>query len=169
MPPTQIRPVHPDDLAELVRLCEEHARFERASIDTAGMPERLAAALFAPLPRLWGWVAVDGSGCAGYATASAEYSTWRAAQFLHMDCLFVRDGRRNEGIGAALFAAVRRHALDGGYADIEWQTPAWNVAAARFYRRSGATDAGKLRFCLGLRSSIQATAAQGGTENNSQG
>ncbi|WP_324609629.1 hypothetical protein [Streptomyces sp. WM6386] len=65
----------------------------------------------------------------GYATCSAEVSTWDGSEYLHMDCLFLRHGHR-------------------GLGQVQWQTPAWNEGAIRFYGRIGATSKDKRRFFL---------------------
>jgi len=139
------------DIQGLVALCTEHAKFERAVYDPADKAARLSDALFAAVPRLYAWVAVVDGNIVGYATAAAEYSTWSAAEYLHMDCLYVQSGHRGTGIGAALMAAVEQLARERGYAEVQWQTPSWNVDASRFYRRHGALDQEKLRFVLRTR------------------
>lgn len=144
----RIRAVRPDDLDALMVLCAEHARYERAVFDVAGKIEALGRALFEAPARLAAWVAELDDVLIGYASAAPEFSTWRAAEYLHMDCLFVRDGMRGEGVGAALLDAVIEHAGRCGYRQLQWQTPAWNDGAARFYRRYGAQEQSKLRFAL---------------------
>ncbi|MGH8145725.1 MAG: GNAT family N-acetyltransferase [Rhodanobacteraceae bacterium] len=146
-----VRPARVADLAELVVLFAEHARHECAVFHPEGVTARLRDALWSNPPRLRGWVADSAAGLIGYATAAPEFSTWAACEYLHMDCLFVRDGWRGAGIGAALLAAVAGHACDQGYPEVQWQTPAWNEDAARFYRRNGAAEKSKRRFALDLR------------------
>jgi GNAT superfamily N-acetyltransferase len=150
-PGCAIRAVLPQDIQGLVALCSEHADFERAAYDPAGKALLLSQALFAGVPRLHAWVAVSDGRLAGYATATAEYSTWSAAEYLHMDCLFVQSERRGMGIGAALMASVLQLARERGYAEVQWQTPSWNIDACRFYRRHGGVDQEKLRFVLTVR------------------
>jgi GNAT superfamily N-acetyltransferase len=145
-----VRRVSRRDLAALVVMCGEHAQYERAPHAPAGMAERLARALFATPPRLHAWVAEASGELLGYATATVEFSTWQARDFLHMDCLFVREGRRGDGIGVSLLAAVIVAARCAGCAEIQWQTPDWNTDAARFYRRAGAIEKPKRRFSLQL-------------------
>lgn len=142
----ELRRVRPEDLSDLVPLIAAHAAFERGEA-TASLAQ-LGAALFGATPRLFGWVAADATRLLGYATASREFSTWRGCEFLHMDCLFVREGARDQRLGARLLAAVRDFARDQGLPEVQWQTPAWNEDAARFYRRSGAGCVEKLRFRL---------------------
>lgn len=139
-----------DDLEELVVMCGEHASYERAACDPEGLTDRLRHALRSRHPRLHAWVADAGDGLVGYATAAAEFSTWAGREYLHMDCLFVRDGWRGAGIGAALLAAVVAHARKCRCAEIQWQTPVWNEGAARFYRRAGAQEQSRRRFFLAV-------------------
>lgn len=143
-----------DDLEELVAMCGEHASHERAACNPEGLTDRLRHALWSRPTRLHAWVANAGDGLVGYATAAAEFSTWAGCEYLHMDCLFVRDGWRGEGIGAALLAAVACYARDRGCPEVQWQTPAWNEDAARFYRRIGAVEKPKRRFVLDLRQDL---------------
>jgi GNAT superfamily N-acetyltransferase len=147
---TEVRPVRSSDMAALVAMCDEHARHERVPYRRAGKAEALSQALFCATPRLHGWVADAAGELAGYATAALEFSTWQGGEFLHMDCLFVREGRRGHGIGAALLQAVCDFVRRSGCAEIQWQTPAWNEDAARFYRRAGAVEQPKRRFFLAV-------------------
>lgn len=64
-----------------------------------------------------------------------------------MDCLFVDPGYRNVGLGTEMMEVSAQRAGALGCATLEWQTPAWNANAARFYPRLGAHAGGKLRFC----------------------
>jgi GNAT superfamily N-acetyltransferase len=151
-----IRRVCPQDLTELVALCIEHADFERVPYDAVDKAVRLRTALFAASPRLYAWVAVGAEqNLIGYATAAAEYSTWSAREYLHMDCLFVRTARRGAGVGARLLDSVMRFAREHGYHEVQWQTPHWNVDASRFYRRHGGVDQHKLRFVASVTNAFE--------------
>ncbi|MDP8984805.1 MAG: GNAT family N-acetyltransferase [Pseudomonadota bacterium] len=148
MIPHIVRRVELTDLHAVVALCAEHAEFERASFDASGKLERLSDAIFGNEHRLTAWIAVVDRQPVGYATATIDFSTWNAAPFLYMDCLFVRPTQRNGGIGLTLFETVRRFARERGLTEIHWQTPAWNTDACRFYRRIGGIDLPKVRFIL---------------------
>ena len=86
----------------------------------------------------------------GYATATVDFSTWRAAPYLHMDCLFVRAEYRGRGMGALLLHAVLDHARAHRLGEVQWQTPSWNVDAQRFYGRHRAGSSSKTRYTLTL-------------------
>lgn len=138
------------DVATLVPLCVEHASFERIAHALHGRGDALAAALDATPPPLRAWLAwIDGEAV-GYATATIDFSTLDAAPFLHMDCLYVREAWRGHGIGLRLFETLRAFARSCGCAAMQWQTPAWNDDAARFYQRQGAIEKAKRRYGLPL-------------------
>lgn len=143
-----IRRVSPADLPGLVSLCTEHAAFERASFADDGLDERLGSALFSPSARLHAWVAEADAAIVGYVTAVVEFSTWHARDFVHMDCLFLRETHRGLGLGSALLDVVTGFAREQGIHEVQWQTPDWNIDATRFYRRLGAQGRSKLRFTL---------------------
>ncbi|MFI0774554.1 GNAT family N-acetyltransferase [Streptomyces sp. NPDC021212] len=46
--------------------------------------------------------------------------------------------------------AVTAHARDLGLTEIQWNTPAWNEGAVRFYERLGAQAKEKLRYTLSV-------------------
>jgi GNAT superfamily N-acetyltransferase len=144
-----VRRVRPEELADVVALIAEHAAYEKAEPPTPGLEERLRSLLFGRAePRLRCLVAELEGTVVGYATCSTEVSTWDGVEYLHMDCLFLREGHRGLGIGEALMAAVRDEARALGLGQVQWQTPAWNEGAIRFYDRIGAVSKEKLRFFL---------------------
>lgn len=148
--PATVRRAGPADAGALVVLCAEHARHERAAYDPEGKAARLERVLSGASSRLTAWVAEANGTAIGYVSATDEFSTWSASDFLHMDCLFVREGYRGMGVGAMLLATLVGFARERGYAEVQWQTPGWNTEAERFYRREGALAQGKLRFSLAV-------------------
>lgn len=139
-----VRPATPDDADALLPLIHAHAAYEggMASVEA----HRLRAALGGASPALHGWLAEQHGGVIGYATAAREFATWSGSHFLHLDCLFVVQFARGSGAGRMLMNAVRAHAIATGIDQVEWQTPAWNEDACRFYLRMGATSSDKRRF-----------------------
>jgi len=152
-----MRNARESDLDGIVALCAEHAEYEHASFDPDAARQNLGRFLFAGQPRAWCIVAEVGGELAGYAAYSLEFSTWRAAEYLHMDCLFVRAAHRNGGLGRLLLDAIIEVATAHGCASIEWQTPAWNTDAIRFYDRLGAIGSPKVRYRLATDRSVRAT------------
>ncbi|MFF5785060.1 GNAT family N-acetyltransferase [Streptomyces sp. NPDC012693] len=145
-----VRRARPEDLARVVELIAEHAAYEKAAPPAPGLADRLARLLFAPAePRLRCLVAVLPDGTlAGYATCAPELSTWDGAEYLHMDCLYLTESSRGHGLGPLLMTAVSAEARALGIDEVQWQTPAWNENAIRFYDRLGATSREKRRYTL---------------------
>ena len=144
-----IRWAKPEDLDELVRMCAEHAEYERTSYSTGGKGLALAHMLFAPDARLRCLVAEEGGKLIGYGSFSVEVSTWDADRYMDMDCLFLRPEARSKGIGRALMQRIAQEALVQGVVRMQWQTPAFNVDAIRFYDRLGPEKKEKFRMFLG--------------------
>ena len=144
-----IRWAKPEDLDELVRMCAEHAEYERTSYSTGGKGLALAHMLFAPDARLLCLIAEEGGKVIGYASFSVEVSTWDADRYMHMDCLFLRPEARNKGIGRVLMQRIAQEALAQGVTRMQWQTPSFNVDAIRFYDRLGPEKKEKFRMFLG--------------------
>jgi GNAT superfamily N-acetyltransferase len=141
-----IRKAAVGDLAELVELFAAHAAFERASFSSIGLQERLSAALFGQTPRASVFVAEFDQRLVGYASCSKEFSTWAGAEFLHMDCLFVSEAFRGQGLGHRLVEVVFDEAKRQNISEIQWQTPDWNENAIKFYHSVGGTCSMKARF-----------------------
>ncbi|MGB8941966.1 MAG: HAD-IA family hydrolase [Streptomyces sp.] len=143
-----VRHARPADLPRIVELVAEHAAYEKGAPPAPGLEQRLHSLLFeVPDPRLCCLVAeLPGGDVVGYATCAPEISTWDGAEYLHMDCLFLRDGHRGLGLGERLTDAVAEQARALGLTEVQWQTPAWNEGAIRFYGRIGAEAKEKLRF-----------------------
>jgi GNAT superfamily N-acetyltransferase len=135
-------------MPELVRLCAEHAAYERASFDAEGKEVALAHMLFAPDARLKCLIAEEAGRVIGYASFSVEVSTWDADRYMHMDCLFLRPAARNKGIGQLLMRRIAQEALALGVRRMQWQTPSFNVDAVRFYDRMGPERKEKFRLFL---------------------
>lgn len=160
-----VRRARAEDLGRVVELVAEHAEYEKAAPPAPGLETRLAVLLFGgssgssgssgqagqggDSPRLRCLVAElpDGS-LVGYATCAPELSTWDGVAYLHMDCLYLTSAARGHGLGPLLVDAVREEARALGLAEIQWQTPAWNEGAIRFYDRLGATSKEKRRYTL---------------------
>ncbi len=142
----RVRPANGADAEALLPLIHRHAAYEqgKASVSAAA----LRSAFDRRPPLLTAWVAIRADELVGYATATLDFSTWTGRPFLHLDCLFVQENCRGGGVGAFLLAAVRAHAAAQGIPEVQWQTPAWNEDAIRFYRREGASMLSKARFTL---------------------
>ena len=103
-------------------------------------------AIFGKQPQLECWVVATEEGLIGYTSFMMQFSTWDAAYYLYMDCLFLRPEARSLGIGVVLMENLRQLAFERGCMNIQWQTPSFNDGAVRFYERLGAVAKVKQRF-----------------------
>lgn len=145
-----IRPCIPSDLEKLMVLIAKHAEFERAAFTSEGKLERLRLALFGDDSPLNCLVADVEGQVIGYATYTFDYSTWNAAWFIYLDCLYLEDAYRSYGIGQALMDNVRKAGEARGCVNMQWQTPDFNERAIKFYERIGGVGKNKVRFTLPL-------------------
>lgn len=144
-----IRPVEIADLPAVVGLCAAHADYERLIYKHAGQAQRLKSALFAAEPKLYMWVVAAADGqLMGYMSATLDYSTWSAAPFVYMDCLYLDESLRGQGWGRQLLVQLANFAEAKQCAEIQWQTPPDNTSGIGFYQRMGATSLPKSRFQL---------------------
>ncbi len=63
-----------------------------------------------------------------------------------MDCLFPEPELRSRGMGTEIMAGLKRVAKERHCVNIQWQTPAFNERAIRFYKRIGGVGKDKVRF-----------------------
>jgi GNAT superfamily N-acetyltransferase len=137
-----------EEINQLVSLCAAHALFEKCEYDSKEKHERLLKDIFANDPKLQCRVAVVDETYVGYITWMKQYSTWNAAEYLYMDCLFLDDEYRSNGIGVNLVVEMKKFGKENNIYEIQWQTPDFNKRAIKIYSRIGATSLSKERFFL---------------------
>ncbi len=145
-----IRAIKPGDVDELLVLLQEHALFERADFQPNGKKEKLTTAIFNPSPKLYCWVVETDTGLNGFATYTIDYSTWDAANFIYLDCLFLRAVCRGMGIGSEIISRLKDRAIAENCVAIQWQTPPFNKDAINFYLKKQAQSSQKVRFKLSV-------------------
>lgn len=139
-----VRSARSADAASLLDLIRKHAAFEQT---TAHLDENdLKSVLDARQPPTHLIVTEEGGKLVGYAALTFDFALWTATRFAHLDCLFVCAGARGRGVGKLLFDRACLLADEAGAQRIEWQTPAWNTDAIRFYEREGGVGQLKMRF-----------------------
>lgn len=115
-----MRPVELADLPQLVGLCAEHAAFEQAAFAENGQVARLAMYLFGPRPAVYCLVVAREDELLGFATYMPEFSTWDAAYYLHLDCLYLRSELRGRGVGRWVMSAIGHEAHRLGCGLMQW-------------------------------------------------
>ncbi len=137
--PVPVRPAVPGDIAEILTLVEALARFHG---DTPGAS---AASLFRDLfgHPVWAQALVaEGAGnIVGYAVLLPLARLHLGQRGMDLHHLFVRDGHRGAGVGAALVQAAMAGSRDLGCSYLTVSTHPDNDAAKEYYRHLGAKTA----------------------------
>jgi GNAT superfamily N-acetyltransferase len=145
-----IRDCQLNDLDSLIKLCAKHADFEKATFQAKEKKERLSNALFKKDAPLKCWIVEMGGEAVGYVTYTFDYSTWDAAYFLYLDCLYLNENCRGFGVGEEIIKKLVGEAKRNNCANMQWQTPSFNERAIKFYHRVGGVSKEKKRFTLSL-------------------
>ncbi len=142
------RKVQPSDLPALLQLMKAHAAHEDATWNDALLPAHWEPLLFTDVPKIHGYLIEINASAEGYFTYTIDYSTWQAAAYLHMDCLYLNPQWRGKRIGDAVLRFLQAVATQQNSSGLQWQTPVSNASAIRFYQRNGAVGKEKIRFFL---------------------
>jgi ribosomal protein S18 acetylase RimI-like enzyme len=134
----RLDPRDPRDAQALVGLLDEYAR----SAEGGGHALDPAAAarlpgLLADRPNYLGWLAWDGSQAVGLVNCFEGVSTFKARPLLNIHDIAVTAGRRGQGIGRSLLAAVEQAARERGCCKLTLEVLEGNARAIGLYRDSG--------------------------------
>lgn len=142
-----IRPAKPHDMAQLKPLIEAHAAYEGFPFEDGFQNvEGLMKLAFGDASRILLWVVEVDATLIGYMSATVDYSTWNAAPFMYLDCLYLTDAARGCGLGSKMIDTLDQFAAARGIPEIQWQTPPDNALGLGFYRHIGARELPKQRF-----------------------
>lgn len=144
-----VRRFRDSDTTALMQLIGEHSEYEGYPPPAANLIDLLPPLLLGGTIQCWVLEEAGPGLLVGYATGTEDHATFTGLAFGHLDCLFVRDSFRGRRGGQLLFDSVRQWSMSRGHAELQWQTPDWNVRAHAFYQRQGATSRTKERFTLG--------------------
>ena len=142
----EIRYCKPKDIQQLINLCAAHAKFEQADYVSENKEENLAKHLFAETSPLKCLVVENENELLGYASFMKQFSTWDAAFYILLDCLYLKPEARGNGIGNQIMKLISEYAKTENCPTIQWQTPCFNIKAIKFYQKLGARSKSKERF-----------------------
>lgn len=143
-----IRPAQEQDMEQIIVLCQAHAEYERSDYDPDQKEEILSRFIFRQNPPLHCLVVEQAEALVGYATFMKQFSTWDAAFYIYLDCLYLTEATRGQGIGTAIMEKIKSFARAERCSVIQWQTPDFNEKAIRFYQKIGGIHKAKERFFL---------------------
>ncbi|MCX2681604.1 GNAT family N-acetyltransferase [Galbibacter sp. EGI 63066] len=142
----EIRFARESDITQLVALCALHAAFEKADFNLKNKAELLKKHLF-DKQNLVKCLVIETEGeLMGYATFMKQFSTWDAGFHVYLDCLYLKESIRGQGIGSQLMKKIKDYAASENCGHIQWQTPDFNEKAIAFYQKLGAVSKTKERF-----------------------
>jgi GNAT superfamily N-acetyltransferase len=134
----RIRTAGPDDMAAVLRLIRELARFEKAEDQVRATEGDLRRDGFGPQPRFEVLLAecVEDLATApasapepiGFALFFHSYSTWEGRPSLYVEDLYVAEAARGLGAGRKLLAALAALALARDCRRLELSVLHWNPA-----------------------------------------
>ena len=142
----EIRFAKKKDLPQIIELCNEHAEFEQAQFEPKNKRDLLSQFIFGQNPSLKCLVVAKENSIVGYATFMKQFSTWDAAFYIYLDCLFLKLNTRGKGLGTRIMEKVKEYAQGENCNVIQWQTPIFNQKAIDFYQKIGGVSKTKERF-----------------------
>jgi GNAT superfamily N-acetyltransferase len=146
-----IREIERGDLSRFIELCKSHAEYEQTTYDSTDKLGLLENAIFSDNKKLYCYVVEYDLQLIGYYTFTFDFSTWDAKTFLYLDCLYLEPDFRGMKIGERIIEDLKGIASQNNCVNIQWQTPAFNERAIKFYKRMGATGKDKVRFFINVR------------------
>lgn len=142
----KIRYAVPSDVEQIIDLCAQHAAYEKAAFDPVDKKQLLSEHLFRPQAFLKCFVVEQEGEIVGYATFMKQFSTWDADYYIYMDCLYLKEATRGNGVGKKIMEKIYQYAKEENCNLVQWQTPSFNVRAIKFYESLGANSKSKERF-----------------------
>jgi diamine N-acetyltransferase len=142
-----IRTAQPADAGLVFALVRELADYEKLQGEVDATPEAIAAALFAPAPKLYCDIAEWEGAPAGFAVWFLNFSTFRGRHGIYLEDLFVRPVYRGKGIGKGLMRRLAQHCVERNLARFEWAVLDWNAPSIAFYKSVGAQVMDEWKIC----------------------
>lgn len=146
----EIRFAEKRDLPQIIELSAEHAEYEQADYIRKDKSELLSKFLFGQNPSLNCLVVEQENLIVGYATFMKQFSTWDTDFYIYLDCLFLKENARGNGLGGLLMEKIKEYAKNQNCNIIQWQTPDFNQKAIDFYRKIGGISKSKERFSINI-------------------
>ena len=133
-----IRGAEERDVAEIIRMMRDFARFEELEEYFEATEERLRDVLFGPDRFVETLIAEEGGTVAGYALFYPNYASFRGQKGYYLEDLYVAPEFRGRGLGEAFLREIARRGSQRGFERIDFQVLEWNAPAIGFYEKLGA-------------------------------
>jgi ribosomal protein S18 acetylase RimI-like enzyme len=126
------------DVAAIVGLIKEFARFEDLSEFCEVTEDHLAAAMFGPEAFVDGLMAFDGERAVAYALFYSCFATFRGRRGLYLEDIYITEEYRRHNLGERMLREIAREAKSRGAERIDFMVLDWNTTAISFYEKHGA-------------------------------
>ncbi|HTK38019.1 MAG TPA: GNAT family N-acetyltransferase [Pyrinomonadaceae bacterium] len=133
-----IRKTKLDDIASVIGLLRDFARFEMLEESCEVTEEKLAEAMFGENAFVEGLVAVTSENIVAYAIFYPNFASFRGQKGLFLEDLYIDAEYRGKGIGDAMLNEIARIAKSRNFVRIDFQVLDWNTPAIKFYEKHGA-------------------------------
>jgi GNAT superfamily N-acetyltransferase len=143
----QIRPVRPDDEAQLATLLEDHEHHYGDPVRPGSGAEGAAFLVKGGTLCL---VADEAGTLAGFAILNPYFPAMGLTHGLFLKELYVAASARSKGVGEKLIEAIRALAKERGDTRVIWTTGVDNTGAQRLYDRLGVRRIEKIYYAMDI-------------------
>ncbi|WP_310484082.1 GNAT family N-acetyltransferase [Chamaesiphon sp. VAR_48_metabat_403] len=138
----KIRPATPDDGSLIFSFIQQKSEFDCQIGAFSGVlqvsEDKIRTTLFGTIPFAYVLFAECSGREVGFALYGFRYSSFAGQPSIWLDDLYVNDGMRSQGAGAALIARLAQIARENDCTHIAWTADARNTRGLNFYDRLGA-------------------------------
>lgn len=133
-----VRKATKEDMPDVLELIKELAVFEKQPNAVQINIDTLVAEGFGNQPLFTCFVSLLEGQIVGMALCYFRFSTWKGRS-VHLEDLIVKESKRGQGVGMALYKRVMEYAASFNVKRVEWVVLGWNTPAIKFYEKTGAT------------------------------
>ena len=133
-----VRKATKEDMPDVLELIKELAVFEKQPNAVQINIDTLVAEGFGNQPLFTCFVSLLEGQIVGMALCYFRFSTWKGRS-VHLEDLIVKESKRGQGVGMALYKSVMEYAASFNVKRVEWVVLGWNPPAIKFYEKTGAT------------------------------
>jgi ribosomal protein S18 acetylase RimI-like enzyme len=138
-----IRLAQAKDQELLLLLMKDHARFEGHELVLSKQHQQLHNLDTLPVTI---FVVESNNKLFGYMSVIKQFSTWDMDWYLYLDCLFLSEETRGQGMGLKLMKKLKTFSQQNSINTVQWQTPNDNFSAIEFYQKFNTVNKEKRRF-----------------------
>lgn len=125
-----------EDTALILDFIKEFARFQK-NVDTVSATEESLRKWMFEEGKAEAIFALDGETEIGFALFNHSFSAHQGKPALFLECIFVREEYRSDGVGHALIREIAKTCIERDWVRIEANSPDWNAASMKFYNKIG--------------------------------